>query len=50
MGCLIDLTNQKFGRFTVLSIVPKEERPNQKYVYWYCQCECGAIKKLKAII
>lgn len=48
MGKLIDLTGQKFGRLTVLSLVPREERPDQKHAYWYCQCDCGTIKKVES--
>ena len=36
----IDLTGQKFGRLTVLEIIP--ERRNKR-IYWKCQCDCGAI-------
>lgn len=35
---LIDLTGQKFGRWTVL-YRSKEKRNGQ--IYWTCQCECG---------
>lgn len=48
MGRLIDLTGQKFGRLTALSLVPKEERPNQKYAYWLCKCDCGTEKMVES--
>ena len=47
MSKLIDLTNQKFGRLTVL-----ERDKNRKTTggsYWICQCECGTIKSVKSI-
>lgn len=38
-----DLTNKKFGRWTVL-----ERAPNKNgAVYWKCKCDCGAIKEVK---
>lgn len=40
----IDITGQRFGRLTVLSLVPKEERPwKNKERAWYCKCDCGNI-------
>lgn len=55
-GCLVtnnfggqnklDLTNQKFGRLTVL--YPTEKRSNGSVV-WMCQCECGNFKEVSAI-
>ena len=42
MGKLIDLTNQKFGLWTVLYKVPK----NQSGSNWMCRCECGNIVKI----
>lgn len=41
MGRLIDLTNQKFGRLTVL-----ERDYSKAKTYWICQCECGVIKSV----
>lgn len=43
MGKFVDLTGQKFGRWTVI------ERDFSKLstrVYWKCQCECGTIKSV----
>lgn len=40
MGKFIDLTNQKFGRLTVLERLPYKKN-NQ--ILWKCQCECGNI-------
>lgn len=43
MPKLIDLTGQKFNRWTVL-----ERAENKgKAVYWKCQCECGTIKNVQ---
>ena len=41
MGRLIDLTNQKFGRLTVL-----ERDYSKAKTYWICQCECRVIKSV----
>lgn len=38
MGKFIDLTDQKFGRWTALEYVGKSK--------WKCQCECGTIKEV----
>lgn len=37
---IIDLTNQKFGKLTVIK---KTENPNskKKRTYWLCICDCG---------
>ena len=45
-GCLnrvilYDLTNQKFGKLTVIKQVDKPEDKKQTGSYWLCQCECG---------
>ena len=44
MPKLIDLTGQKFGRWTVLERAFNGKRE----VYWLCQCDCGTIKQVKA--
>ena len=41
----IDLTGQKFGRWTALERIIK---PNNRNTYWRCQCECGTIKEVMA--
>ena len=42
-----DLQNKKIGKLTVLSLVPKDERPTQNHGnYWFCQCECGSLVKV----
>lgn len=37
----VDLTGQRFGRWTVLG---KAEHEVGKHPYWECQCDCGTIK------
>lgn len=39
----IDLTGQKFGRWTALERIVK---PGKRENYWLCQCECGTIKEV----
>lgn len=46
MSKLIDLTNQKFGKLTVLH--KDTERITKNGSYWVCQCECGKIKSIKS--
>lgn len=38
---LRDLTNQKFGRWTVLHRAEKPLSSSQTGAYWMCVCECG---------
>jgi hypothetical protein len=38
MSAFRDLTNQRFGRLTVLRPVRKNK---EKHIYWVCQCDCG---------
>lgn len=38
----INLTNQRFGRWSVLDLSHHSE--TAKDTYWNCQCDCGAIK------
>jgi hypothetical protein len=42
MSNRIDLTGQKFGKLTVLSIVSEEERVKGQ-TRWQCRCDCGKI-------
>lgn len=46
MSKLIDLTNQTFGRLTVLE--KDKKRKTNSGSYWICQCECGNIKSVKS--
>ena len=42
---LIDLTGQRFGRWTVLTRGPDYESPfgDHKIVRWVCRCDCGKV-------
>ena len=44
MGKLIDLTGQKFGRWTVLSRAEKPVGSTSSSAFWLCECECGTKK------
>lgn len=39
-----DLTGQRFGRLTVIGV---DDR-NTKKTYFYCQCDCGNVKSVRA--
>ncbi len=41
---LIDLTNKKFGKLTVIN----RETSYKKRTYWNCKCDCGNEKKVDA--
>ena len=42
---LIDLSNQRFGKWTVLH---KYDNPNKndKRTLWTCKCDCGNIRNI----
>ena len=40
LGSRKDLTGQKFGKWTVLSVV--DDGPDKKRTYWKTQCSCGS--------
>lgn len=42
MGKIIDLTGQKFGRWTVL--YKSEKRTSDNQIMWHCKCDCGNEK------
>lgn len=46
MAKIIDLTNQKIGKWTVLKI--DEKIKSKQGTYWVCQCECGTIKSVRS--
>ena len=46
MSKLIDLTNNKYGRLTVLH--KDTERKTNNGSYWICKCECGKVKSIKS--
>lgn len=39
-----DLTGQRFGRLEAVGVV---DIPTRK-TYWYCKCDCGNVKKVRA--
>ena len=43
MGKMIDLTGQRFGRWTVLEYVGYE-----KGVMWRCKCDCGTERNVRS--
>ena len=45
----IDLTGQKFGRWTVINRAENKVLPSgQKRTMWHCQCDCGNEKDVSA--
>lgn len=47
MSRIIDLTGEKFGKYTVLYRDNTKPRGKTCKVYWVCQCECGNIKSVR---
>lgn len=43
---LIDLTGQRFGRWTVLEKAPPH--PSGSSAYWICKCDCGTVKQVNS--
>jgi len=48
MGTFIDLTGQKFGRWTILKHEPRREGTRGPTM-WLCECVCGSVKTVAAI-
>ncbi|MBQ8765383.1 MAG: AP2 domain-containing protein [Clostridia bacterium] len=44
MGKMIDLTNQKFGRLTVIGPAPRPKSVKDKSQFWLVVCDCGNQK------
>lgn len=42
MGKYIDITGQRFGRWTVINITDK--RTKNRGIIWHCRCDCGNEK------
>ena len=38
-NCINDLTNKKFGRWTVL--YKTDKRTKNRHILWHCRCDCG---------
>lgn len=49
MGKAIDLTGQRFGRWTVLEHAPNRNKQNNRHTYWSCLCDCGSIANVRAL-
>ena len=45
MGKVIDMTNQKFGKWTVISKDPKKY--SDREIRWVCKCDCGTIRSVR---
>ena len=43
MGKLIDLTGERFGKWTVLG---RDDSVTKKNIYWKCQCACGTVRSV----
>lgn len=43
MGKFVDLTGQKFGRWTVIE---KAQTSSTGHIKWHCKCECGAEREV----
>lgn len=43
MSSLIDLTGQRFGRWTVLE---RDTAIHKKNIYWKCRCDCGTERSV----
>ena len=41
MGKFIDLTGQRFGKWTVVERSPRRSRSGKSYSSWVCKCDCG---------
>lgn len=42
-GRVIDLTGQKYNRWTVLKLLPYD----LPHTYWLCQCDCGTLREVE---
>lgn len=43
---VIDILNQKFGRWTVVKFLETRGKSGQSY--WLCKCKCGTSKEVRA--
>ncbi len=44
-GKLNDIQGRRFGRWTVLALIPKDEWRKSK-AEWECRCDCGVTKRV----
>jgi hypothetical protein len=50
MDRLIDLTGKRFGRWTVLAILPERKRYGKSsFILWRCRCACGSERVVFSI-
>lgn len=42
-----DLSGNKYGKYTVLSLDGVKRYPGQTKAYWLCKCECGKEKSVR---
>ncbi len=47
---VIDLTNQKFGRWTVIGRAEKPPNSKSRNAYWLCVCECNNEKVVSSTL
>lgn len=48
MGELVDLTGEKFGRLTVISLICKHRENGAPATIWRCKCDCGNVVDVRA--
>ena len=44
-----DLTGRRFGRWTVVKVVPKDHKKYNKHALYFCRCDCGTERIVAAI-
>lgn len=44
----LDLTNKKFGKWTVLYPVGGKDEYSSRSIYWHCRCGCGTEKDVSS--
>jgi hypothetical protein len=49
MSDMIDITGQRFGRWTIIELVPRHERKSS-HAHWKCRCDCGNEKIVQSIV
>ncbi len=44
----VDMTGERFGRWTVIEKVPKPQFSASTSAFWRCRCDCGTEKIVSA--
>lgn len=44
VGTHIDMTGERYGMLTVLSLSDRKQKLGSKHSYWNCRCDCGNVK------